>query len=135
MGILQTRIWLPEIPLSRFAARRNPGQKSGTGKSSGTRLENSSRLTGHAEVIPVNPTETLLGNLCMRSLAVLAKNRAFAVSQVFAILRSNAKRSAWKAIADSTTCSLRFSEDLNGGDGDRPTTLRLKNPCFGNSFP
>jgi hypothetical protein len=42
MGILQTRIWLPQIPLSRFAplcGTPNPGQKSGTGKSSGTRLE------------------------------------------------------------------------------------------------
>jgi hypothetical protein len=63
MGILQTRIWLPQIPLSRFAplcGTPNPGQKSGTGKSSGTRLENSSRITGHAEVISVNPTAPLL---------------------------------------------------------------------------
>jgi hypothetical protein len=52
MGILQTRIWLPQIPLSRFAplcGTPNPGQKSGTGKSSGTRLENSSRITGKPE--------------------------------------------------------------------------------------
>jgi hypothetical protein len=54
MGILQTRIWLPQIPLSRFAplcGTPNLGQKSGTGKSSGTRLENSSRITGNPEVI------------------------------------------------------------------------------------
>jgi hypothetical protein len=54
MGILQTRIWLPQTPLSRFAplcGTPNAGQKSGTGKSSGTRLENSSRITGHPEVI------------------------------------------------------------------------------------
>jgi len=65
MGILQTRIWPSQIPLSRCATLLNAesGPEARYRKSGETRFENSSRITGKPEVIssPVAlvPTNTL----------------------------------------------------------------------------
>jgi hypothetical protein len=72
MGILQTRIWLPQIPLSSFAplcGTPKAGQRSGAGKSSGTRLENSSRITGNPEVIRSSVGLVLTNALVLSGLA------------------------------------------------------------------